>query len=305
MRVRLLLFALLLPCCATNPREEQLALARVQYERNPNDADAIIWLGRRTAYLARYQDAIDIFSEGIRKHPDDARMYRHRGHRYITIRDFDRAIADLTRADELTRGKPDEIEPDGLPNARNIPIGSLQSNICYHLGLAWYLKGDFARALPVYQRCNELSTNPDRLVSTTHWLYMTLRRLGRDEEAKRVLEPIREDLDIIENAAYHKLTLMYAGRIPAEELMRAEDPAILYGVGNWLLYNGDAAKAREVFQRVMDGKQSAAFGYIAAEQELARSKTAGESAPRVLLACLLSLIQHAAGSRFGALYGYA
>ena len=31
--------------------EQQLAAAREQYNRNPNDADAIIWLGRRLAYL--------------------------------------------------------------------------------------------------------------------------------------------------------------------------------------------------------------------------------------------------------------
>jgi len=280
MRARLLLFVLLLTSCAARyplpqmtpevarQREEQLAAARREYERDPNDANAIIWLGRRTAYLGRYGEAIAIFTEGIRKHPRDARIYRHRGHRYITIRKFDRAIEDFVRADELTRGMPDEIEPDGLPNERNTPIGSLQSNICYHHGLAWYLKGDFARALPIYQRCNELSTNPDRLVSTTHWLYMTLRRLGREEDAKRVLEPIREDLDIIENGSYHKLTLMYAGRLSAEELLREQDPAILYGVGNWLLYNGERGKALEVFQRIIDGKQWAAFGYIAAEQEL-------------------------------------
>src|SRR5688572_25663821 len=55
-------------------REEALARARAEYEKNPNDAEAIIWLGRRTAYLGRYQEAIEIFSEGIRKHPRDARM---------------------------------------------------------------------------------------------------------------------------------------------------------------------------------------------------------------------------------------
>src|SRR6185503_2528830 len=95
MRARLLLFVLLITSCATRyplpqmtpevarQREEQLAAARREYERDPNDANAIIWLGRRTAYLGRYGEAIAIFTEGIRKHPRDARIYRHRGHRYI------------------------------------------------------------------------------------------------------------------------------------------------------------------------------------------------------------------------------
>ena len=46
-------------------REAKLAQARADYERDPYDADAFIWLGRRTAYLGEYRAAIDIYSEGI------------------------------------------------------------------------------------------------------------------------------------------------------------------------------------------------------------------------------------------------
>ena len=77
---------------------QQLDTARAEYEANPDDADNIIWYGRRRAYTGDYRGAIEVFSEGIEKFPDDARMYRHRGHRYITIREFDRAIADLEKA---------------------------------------------------------------------------------------------------------------------------------------------------------------------------------------------------------------
>ena len=260
-------------------REAELAEARATFEKNPNDADAIVWLGRRTAYLGRYPEAIDIFTDGIRKHPRDARLYRHRGHRWITMREFDRAIADLEKAAALTRGRPDEIEPDGQPNARNIPIGSLQTNICYHLGLAHYLEGDFERALAVYTPCNALSTNPDRLVSLAHWHYMTLRRLGRTELAERVLEPISSSMDVIENTAYHKLALMYRGEIAPEELVKqdantTDGATILYGIGNWYLYNGQPEKARPLFEQVVAGNQWASFGFIAAEAELARMRPA-------------------------------
>src|SRR5215218_5089833 len=57
--------------------EENLRQAEVAYRRNPDDPDATIWLGRRIAYLGRYRDAIEQFSRGIEKHPDDARLYRH------------------------------------------------------------------------------------------------------------------------------------------------------------------------------------------------------------------------------------
>ncbi len=68
------------------PMEAAQAAALADWERNPDDADALIWAGRRTAYIGRYREAIGIFSEGIARHPDDARMYRHRGHRYLTVR---------------------------------------------------------------------------------------------------------------------------------------------------------------------------------------------------------------------------
>jgi len=256
-------------------REDELAQAKRDYDADPKNADAIIWLGRRTAYLGRYREAIDIFTEGIRKHPDDARMYRHRGHRYITVRRFADAARDLEFAAILVRGKPDEVEPDGQPNARNIPLGSLQSNIFYHLGLAYYLQGDFDRALPPYQRCLALAKNPDRLVSTSHWLYMTLRRLGRVKEAEKVLEPIGSSLDVIENISYHKLLLMYGGEIAPEELVRqdantTDGATILYGIGNWYFYNGQPERAYPLWQKVLDGSQWSAFGYVAAEAEMAR-----------------------------------
>lgn len=249
--------------------------AREAYEADPDDADSIIWLGRRTAYLQLYRDAIDIYTEGIEKHPDDARMYRHRGHRFISVRDFDRAIEDLSHAADLVRDTEDEVEPDGQPNARNIPTSTLQSNIFYHLGLAHYLKGDFEAALPVYRECLEVSRNPDMLVATSHWLYMTLRRLGRDAEAAEVLEPITADLDVIENASYHRLLLMYKGELEADDLWdpTQSDPsgaALAYGVANWHLYNGRADEAEGAFRQILEAGGWAGFGYIAAEAEIAR-----------------------------------
>ena len=98
----------------------QLAEAVATWETDRDDADALIWVGRRTAYLGKYREAIDIYTQGIARHPADARMYRHRGHRYLTVREIDRAIADFEKAAELIDGRPDEVEPDGLPNARTV-----------------------------------------------------------------------------------------------------------------------------------------------------------------------------------------
>lgn len=260
---------------AKSSMETALREAQLQYEANPKSADAMIWVGRRLAYLGRFTEAIDIYTKGIAQFPNDARFYRHRGHREITLRRFDRAIADFEKAAKLIKGKPDEIEPDGQPNARNIPTSTLQFNIWYHLGLAYYLTGRNEKALNAYRECLKVSGSPDRLVSTTHWLYMTLRRLNRNAEAAKALEPIVEGMDIIENDGYYRLTLMYKGLLPIERLVEesqgdsAAAHSVLYGVANWHLYNGRREQALEGFRKIVASKQWTSFGYIAAETYLA------------------------------------
>lgn len=257
----------------------KLAEAKVDFTKAPEDVDAIIWLGRRTAYLGDYKEAIGIFSTGIKKHPKDARLYRHRGHRFISLRCFDEAIKDFNLAAKLVKGKPDEIEPDGLPNARNTPTSTLQSNIWYHLGLAYYLKGDLKNALKAYKNCLKVSKNPDMLVATTNWLYITLRHLGKTKEAEKVLEPIKDDLDIIENDSYYKLLKLYQGKIKADDLLKEigadavdlNDASVGYGLGNWFLLNGEKEKAMEIFRRIRSGDQWSSFGYIAAEAAAAQA----------------------------------
>jgi tetratricopeptide (TPR) repeat protein len=263
---------------AKRDMEARLNEAREHYRANPNDPESAIWVGRRLAYPGRFREAIAFYTEAIKKFPRDARLYRHRGHRYITTRQFALAIKDLKTAARLTKGKPDELEPDGQPNARNVPTSTLQFNIWYHLGLAYYLTGDDPKALTAYRECLRVSNSPDRLVATSHWVYMTLRRMHRTEEAARVLAPIGPQMDIIENGGYYRLLLMYQGSISPEalrdealkEASSAGSYSILYGIGNWYLYNGNRTEATKVFRQMLTGDQWTSFGYIAAEADMKR-----------------------------------
>lgn len=257
--------------------EADLNTARAALDRAPNDPDALIWVGRRLAYLGRYRDAITIFTDGVQRFPKDPRFLRHRGHRYITVREFDKAIADLERAEVLVAGAPDQVEPDGQPNARNIPLTTLQSNIRYHLALAYYVKGDFAKAAPVWQRAREAVKNPDNLVSATHWLYLTLRRQGRADEASRALDNIVSGLDVVENDSYYSLCQLYKGMRSVDDVLKAagsgsSGAAVLYGVAVWHDINGRTAEAHALRRQLVDGPDWAPFGVIAAEADLARAK---------------------------------
>lgn len=272
------LYAVAIPAEQRAKLDSNLAKAQADYQQNPKDPERLIWLGRRLAYLWRYREAIEVFSKGIALHPKSYKLYRHRGHRYITVREFDNAIADLEKAAKLIRNVPDETEPDGAPNQYNIPTSTSHSNIWYHLGLAYYLKGDFENALRGFLECMKFSKNDDMICATSDWLYMIYRRLGRAAEAQKVLDSIHENMNILENHAYHKRLLMYKGLLSPDSLLDTKNASDLdiatqgYGVGNWYFYNGETEKAKEIFARVRKGKYWAAFGYIAAEADLRRGR---------------------------------
>lgn len=257
-----------------------LEAAKTNLEQDPSEEN-YIWYGRREGYLMHLQKAVDVYTEGLTKYPDSYRLLRHRAHRYISMRQFDKAIEDLTRASQLMAGKPIESEPDGVPNKLNIPKSTTQSNVWYHLGLAYYLKGDYSSAANAYEQSLMVSDNDDLLVATVDWLYMTYWRLGKNEEAARLLDRIQPQMSIVENQAYHKRLLMYKGEYQPDLLLAVEQGGVErdiatatqgYGVGNWYLMQGDTAKAIATFQKVVEGTSFSAFGFIAAEADLQRLK---------------------------------
>ena len=271
---------LFIPATIANRQKLDADLAQAQQTLadNPRDAEAIIWVGRRYGYLWRFNDAIAMFTKGIEMYPDNPKFYRHRGHRYISIRQLARAQADFEKATALIKGKPDEIEPDGAPNPSGKPRSTLQFNIWYHLALAHYLQGNHARAYDAWVECMKVSKNDDSIVATSDWMWMTLMRLNRKAEAAAVLEPITPKMDILENTAYHRRLLMYKALEKPEALLdtKSPDPTQIatqgYGVANYYFVTGDRARARQVFETIVSGAGWNAFGFIAAEADLQRMK---------------------------------
>jgi hypothetical protein len=129
--------------------------------------------------------------------------------------------------------------------------------------------------LRAYRECLKVSTNDDARVATSHWLYMTLRRLGRHAEAASVLDAIGPKLDIVENASYQRLLAMYKGQLTPEALLEQsaaglDRTTVAYGVGNWHYYNHRQSDAEAVWRTIVHGPHWAAFGSIAAEADLHR-----------------------------------
>jgi tetratricopeptide (TPR) repeat protein len=233
-----------------------VAEAEKKLAADSKNMELIIELGRAQASVWRYRDAIATYTRGIQMDPGNAMLYRHRGHRYISTRQFDKAVEDLERAAKLN---------------------SKDFDIWYHLGLAYYLKGKFDRAAEAYEKCRAVADKDDSLIAVSDWLYMSYRRQGKTAEAARVLERITPDLKVEENKSYFDRLMFYKGvkkesEVINDKMTDLEIATVGYGMANWHLYNGDKAKAKEQFQRIVSGKYWPAFGFVAAETELTRMR---------------------------------
>ncbi len=241
----------------------------------PDDVELLIDAGRVRRNFWQYRQAMALYTRAIELSPDDWRPYRFRGHRHISLREFDRAIDDL------------EAARDRAP---------LNWDVSYHLGLAYFLAGRFDDAADEYLRCFALeddpearaaesdafrscSANADDLesrVAMTEWTVRALTRAGRHDEAEAQRGWVEPGLPIETNVAYYQNLLMDMGAVTADELLNPGPDApyrletVGYGVANRMLVAGDTAGAREVLERLMEDPWWPGFGRISAEAELHR-----------------------------------
>lgn len=247
------------------------------YFNDTTNLDNLIWYGRFLAYAGKYKEAIELYSSGIIQHPNEPRLYRHRGHRFITIRQFENAIDDFEKAKSLMQGMSIQTEQDGMPNEKNIPVSSLQSNVLYHLGLAYYLSGDLHKAKKNFTECMELNTNDDNIVSAVYWAFMTARRGGDIHAAKKFLDSVKPDMNIIENFTYHKICLHFQQSLSEYDLrefaktqVQSSKTAVEYALGNWELFHNKPEIAESAFRKIIRGEDWNSFAYIAAEKDLTK-----------------------------------
>ena len=78
--------------------------------------------------------------------------------------------------------------------------------------------------------------------------------------------------------SYHNLCLFYKGEISLDELIGADDgspagAAVMYGAANWHYYNGDVEEANARLKRHLESRSWSAFGFIAAEADIASRQT--------------------------------
>lgn len=160
-----------------------------------------------------------------------------------------------------------------LEKAASMREGDYQ--IDYHLGLAYFMKGDYARAVPVWQACVRDAPEPGNRVACYAWLYPSLRKAGRDAEAAAALDAALA-LGAKPDVAYMNRLMLFKGTLSEEEAAKqmAASPlqhaTVGFSLGLWHELNGRADKAREYYQKAVASDARHAFGHVAATNALAR-----------------------------------
>lgn len=221
-----------------------------------------LWMerGLRLADQQLMREAVEAFSKAISIDPFKGIYYRHRAHRYLSCWRFQDACADFTLASRLI--------PENW-------------DVWYHLGLSYYLLGEYEAAAVAYDRCYHLSPSDDKLIAVTDWYWMTLQRLGKTEKAQELLDGIHEGMDYKENLSYYKRLLLYKGIVPETDLMSGSVLDIVtqgYGLSNYYRIHGNIKKADEILEKVLaagDESHWYAFGYLAAMVDKGKSCKCG------------------------------
>lgn len=232
-----------------------VARAMVVFRRDSASPQRYVEVATAQSGSRQFREAIETLSRGLARWPNDVELLRWRGHRYISVREFDRALADLTRAYSLD---------------------STHYGVLYHLGIVRFVRGEFDMAADAFRRAQGRAPTASELAGSTDWLWTALARAGRDAEAREMLARKPDSLAV--SNAYARRLQLYRGEITPDAVFTPADTAdvqsatLAFGVGNWYLTRGDTTRARQWFERSIASGGWPAFGYILSEVELQRTR---------------------------------
>ena len=239
-----------------------VAAAQKALAAEPKNADLMFKLAQAQVSIWQDKEAVGTITKALAIRPDNAEYLTERGHRYLPLRDFVKAQADLKRASEL--------DPKNM-------------NAWYHLGLAHYFQNHFADAADAFAHSVATAPNTDERINSTNWLYAALRRAGKTSEAASALEGIPADMTNTapHTAHYLHLVRFFQKKMTETEALPPVPPTgnkddevelpfdtVSYGIGNWYIYNGKSTEAQDYFKKVLKGYVWVTWGFIGSELEV-------------------------------------
>ncbi len=259
---------------ARGESDSTLMAVVAELQRDPDNVEILYRKGRALANLWRYREAFEVYQKCSEIEPLNPIFYRRRGHRYITFRQFDKAVAELKKAAKLNRNNP--FVDSSFTEKWGRVAERLEFEIRYHLGLAYFLQGQFEKAKKEYELAYEASIADESRVSASYWLCMTLQRLRDRDSHEKALARIRPEMDPGANSTYFDLLMLFKGAKSEHEVMPKDFSkrfeTMTFGVGNFRKFKGDDAGALDIFKKTASDDHWPGFGLIAAEVDLLREK---------------------------------
>lgn len=259
------------PMAPVEDKDGLVEKAKAALAAAPDDPEKLLAYGNALDKVWRYGESIGVYSKGVKQFPADYRFLRFRGHRYISTRQFAKAVEDLDRARKLAPQSYD---------------------VTYHLALAHYLRGEYDKAAAEYarcasqtegaplpgngKRCSDLREDNESRIALTEWRWRALMRAKKEAEAETLLAGIPEELTLKESQNYFELLLFHKGFRTDKSLLDPvrdkplEFSTLGYGVSVYHLLDGNARRACPLLRKIVDAGAWNAFGYIAAETDIVR-----------------------------------
>lgn len=237
----------------SQPDTGAIARAESALAADARNVERIIQLGLAQSGARQFREAIETFTRGLAIAPNNPVLYRWRGHRYLSVRELDRAMDDLVRGNRLD---------------------STNYGVLYHLGIVRFARSDFTGAAAAFERAQPRAPDAGELAGATDWLWMSLARAGKLPQAKAMLDRRPDSLPTTN--AYAQRLRLYRGLSSPDSVITPADTGdvavatLSYGIGNWYLVQGDTTRARSWFERSVRSGGWPAFGFIMSEIELRR-----------------------------------
>lgn len=273
------LWSVTLPGPVAAERLARLTEAR-RRDRSTADLATRLLLGRRTAAMGRYREAVEIYSAAIERLPPDARVLRRRGEALLALREIREAMRDLRDAVAAAARNSTVREfldgPEGAYTQVSLAHGA---NLL--LGVGHFVEGDYRAATASLLASLQASISPDEIAEATLWLTFALNRAGRTREAADLVRAVPESLAVKQRRAEHRLLLSYRGSLSLATLQRemaeAGDPELealyLFGFAMSLEASGRTAEATDALEQVRLVGAWHTLPALAAEAELSRIRT--------------------------------
>ena len=235
--------------------------ARKALAADPTNVSLAMKLSAAQASLWMNVEAAATCTKALAAHPDNIELLTERGHRRVALRQFAEAKEDMMRA---------------------VSLGSKNPETFYHLGLAHLFLGEYKAASEAF--CDQglpLASSEDSKINFTNWCYATSRRAGLKDKADQAIAWVGAKAPAGHSEFYYNLVRFFQKAKTEAEIVPASAGSdiesemrfttIAFGVANWYLANGDTAKARAYFERIVQGKVWGTWGYVGSEVELART----------------------------------